>query len=102
MTTPRVSTRVDVHMFAEDLLAQRPPIVFESYPGTDDRGGLRLEDGNGVKIAISGDRSSLRLLVSDALAQLAPPAPDPPAERPLERHDEPPADPGTDHAGQTT
>lgn len=76
-TQPRspMTTRVDVQMFAGDLLAQRDAVVYEHYQGTDDRGSLRLDPGDGVKLAITGDRSSIRLLISAALTQLAPPNP---------------------------
>ena len=80
-----VTSRVDIQLFVTDLLAQRDPVAFERYPGQD-HGSLRLEDGAGLKVAISGDRSSLRMLLSGALTQLAPPNP------PLERHDEPPVE----------
>jgi len=82
-----MTSRVDVQLFVRDLLAQRDPITYERHPNTDDHGSLRLDDGEGLKVAISGDRSSLRVLVAGALEQLS----DPPV--PTERHDEPPTDP---------
>lgn len=72
-----MTTRVDVQMFAGDLLARADAVMFERY--ASGRGGLRLDAGDGVKVVITGDRSSLRLLVSAALTQLAPPNPPPAA-----------------------
>jgi len=80
-------SRVDVQLFVRDLLGQRDPITYERHPNTEDRGSLRLDDGEGLKVAISGDRSSLRVLVAGALEQLGPEV------VPTERHDEPPTNP---------
>jgi len=82
-----MTSRIDVQLFVRDLLGQRDPITYERHPNTDDHGSLRLDDGAGLKVAISGDRSSLRVLVAGALAQLGPDV------VPTERHDEPPPDP---------
>lgn len=83
-----MTSRVLVQMFAGDLLAHPPS--FEHYPALGvQEGAVVLDDGDGTRVAVSGDRSSLRLLFAGALAQLGPPQP-PPAQP-----EEPPEEPAT-------
>jgi hypothetical protein len=81
---PHVGTRVSVQMFAGDVLAHQNLILVERYADPHYMSVL-LSDGAGCKVAITGDRSSLRLLLSAALAQLGTvpdPDPDPVPEPP--------------------
>jgi hypothetical protein len=66
---PDVGTRVNVQMFAGDLLARPGLVTVESYEASGYVSAL-LSDGDGVKVAITGDRSSVRLALSAALIQL--------------------------------
>ena len=77
-SVPEVGSRVNVQVFAGDLLAHQGLISVESYPNSG-YSSVVLSDGAGVKVALSGDRSSLRLVVSAALEQLADSAPEPSA-----------------------
>jgi hypothetical protein len=89
---PHVGTRVSVQMFAGDVLAHQNLILVETYPGA---GYLSVvfSDGAGCKVAITGDRSSLRLLLSAASAQLGTvPDPDPDPDPPGQIDQEPEAE----------
>jgi hypothetical protein len=66
---PAMGTRVSVQMFARDLLAHAGLVRVEKY-STSDIQSVVLADGAGVTVAISGDLSSLRLVVSAALERL--------------------------------
>jgi hypothetical protein len=77
---PHVGTRVSVQMFAGDVLAHAGLVEVEHYQGADGVGAL-FSDGAGVRVVFSGDRSSVRMVLSAALAQLGPEVelnPDPP------------------------
>jgi hypothetical protein len=77
---PHVGTRVSVQMFAGDVLAHQGLVEVEHYHGADGVGAM-FSDGGGVRVVFSGDRSSVRMVLSAALAQLGPevdPDPDPP------------------------
>lgn len=79
---PHVGTRVSVQMFAGDVLAHQGLISVEHYQGAGGV-GAKFSDGAGVTVVFSGDRSSVRMVLSAALAQLGPevqPNPDPPEE----------------------
>ncbi len=67
---PNVGTRVNVQMFAGDILAHQGLVTVEQYrPGSM---SVVFRDGDGVQVGISGDRSSLRMILSAALADLGP------------------------------
>jgi hypothetical protein len=68
---PRRGTRVSVQMFAGDLLAHQGLVHVESYPEHDYVSAL-LSDGAGVKVALTGDRSSVRMVLSALLERLGP------------------------------
>jgi hypothetical protein len=68
---PQVGTRVSITMFAGDLLAHQGLVSVESYESSGYVSAL-LSDGGGVKVAVTGDRSSVRMIVSALLAQLGP------------------------------
>jgi hypothetical protein len=72
---PTVGTRVNVQLFASDVLSHQGLVTVEKY----DRSmfSVVVRDGNGARVAISGDRSSLRMILSAALADLGPDAPNP-------------------------
>ncbi len=77
---PHVGTRVSVQMFAGDLLAHQGLVSVEHYQGAGGVGAM-FSDGAGVRVVISGDRSSVRMVLAAALGQLGPevePDPDPP------------------------
>jgi hypothetical protein len=82
-SVPNVGTRVNVQMFAQDLLAHQGLVQVESYPSSGYVSAM-LQDGAGVKVAVTGDRSSVRLVLSAALHQLsAEPAPHDPSAHDL-------------------
>lgn len=54
-----------------DLLAHQGLITVESYSSSGYVSAL-LSDGAGLKVAVTGDRSSVRLVLSAALHQLGP------------------------------
>ena len=87
MPSTERTTRVNMQLFVRDLLAQRPPMAWESYQ--NGAGSLVMDDGAGIRVAHTGDPSSLRMLLSGGLEQLGPPdPPEPePEELPAERHD---------------
>jgi len=66
-----MGSRVHVQVFAGDLLAHQGLIRLESYPSSGYVSVL-LDDGAGVRVAVTGDRSSVRMILSAALAQLGP------------------------------
>jgi hypothetical protein len=67
---PGVGTRVNLQMFAGDVLNHQGLVTVETYgPGSL---SVVLRDGAGVHVAITGDRSSLRMILSTALADLGP------------------------------
>ncbi len=68
--------RVSVHAFTADIL-ERGRAEVEDGANTGWR-SIRLEDGYGLSFTLSGDRSSLRLLVSRLLTDLAPDPDQPP------------------------
>jgi hypothetical protein len=68
---PQVGTRVSVQVFAGDLLAHQGLITVESYESSGYVSAL-LSDGAGVKVAVTGDRSSVRMVLAAALEQLGP------------------------------
>ncbi len=70
-SVPAVGTRVNLTLFAADLLAHQGQVSVESYPSSGYVSAL-LSDGAGVKVAVTGDRSSVRMVLSAALEQLAP------------------------------
>jgi hypothetical protein len=79
-TVPNVGSRVHLQVFAQDLLRHSYLVQVETYP-TSGYVAATFSDGAGATIAITGDRSSVRMVLSAALAQLGPddPEPDPPA-----------------------
>ncbi len=68
---PNVGTRVNLQMFAGDILAHQGLVTVETHTGLD-RMTVVFRDGDGVRVGISGDRSSLRMILSAALADLGP------------------------------
>ncbi|HEY3036365.1 MAG TPA: hypothetical protein VGJ54_17125 [Streptosporangiaceae bacterium] len=66
--------RVSVHAFASDVLSGGRAEVEDG--AVADWRAIRLEDGYGLSFTLSGDRTSLRLLVAGLLEGLQP-APDP-------------------------
>jgi hypothetical protein len=77
---PEMGSRVNVQLFASDLLAYAGLVHVEAYPEIQ-YVSATLSDGKGVKVALTGDRSSLRMILSAALVQLDPDAnPEPHAE----------------------
>jgi hypothetical protein len=74
---PTVGTRVNLQMFAGDLLAHAGLVSVEFYDSSGYVSAM-FSDGAGVKVAMTGDRSSVRMILSAALAQLGPDDPDPP------------------------
>jgi hypothetical protein len=68
---PEMGSRVNVQMFAGDVLAHAGLVSVESYPEIQ-HVSATLSDGKGVKVALTGDRSSLRMILSAALAELGP------------------------------
>jgi hypothetical protein len=68
---PQVGTRVSVQMFAGDVLAHQGLVEVEHYQGAGGV-GAKFSDGAGVTVVFSGDRSSVRRVLSAALHQLGP------------------------------
>lgn len=79
----RVGTRTDVMLFAQDILRHAGLVQVEQYPSSG-YWSVGLSDGDGARIAITGDRSSLAMIMSAALQQLRPPDPDPDPDPPAE------------------
>ncbi len=71
MTAATVGSRVSVQLFAQDLLAHQLLVTVETYSGSGYTSAV-FSDGAGVKVAVTGDRSSVRMVLSAALAQLGP------------------------------
>jgi hypothetical protein len=73
---PQVGTRVSVQMFAGDVLAHQGLVEVEHYQVEHYQGaggvGAKFSDGAGVTVVFSGDRSSVRMVLSAALHQLGP------------------------------
>jgi hypothetical protein len=78
-SVPTVGTRVNLQMFAGDILAHQGLVTVEHHPGSPGHHTVVLSDGAGVHVAVSGDRSSLAMILSAALADLGPEAPNPEA-----------------------
>jgi hypothetical protein len=70
-SVPAVGTRVNVQVFASDLLAHQGLVQVTDYPSSG-YVGARFDDGAGVTVVLSGDRSSVRMVLSAALDQLGP------------------------------
>ena len=68
---PDVGSRVNVQLFAGDLLAHQGLVSVESYQSSG-YVSARFSDGAGVQVAITGDRSSVRMVLAAALAGLGP------------------------------
>ena len=75
-TVPNVGSRVHLQVFAQDLLRHSYLVQVETYP-TSGYVAATFSDGAGVTFALTGDRSSVRMVLSAALAQLGPDDPDP-------------------------
>ncbi len=73
-SVPNMGTSVNVQLFARDLLAHQGLVSVESYESSGYVSAL-LSDGTGVKVSVTGDRSSVRMVLSAALAQLGPDEP---------------------------
>ncbi len=79
---PNMGTRVNLQLFAGDLLAHQNLITVEAYPDLEAVSAV-FSDGAGVKVSFTGDRSSLRMILTAAMAQIPPEAaPEPPEEEP--------------------
>jgi hypothetical protein len=78
---PQVGTRVSITMFAGDVLAHQGQVRVESYPSSGYVSAL-LSDGAGVKVSVTGERSSVRMVLAAALEQLADEVDEPAAGRP--------------------
>jgi hypothetical protein len=77
---PDVGSRVNLQMFARDLLAHQGLVSVEDYPELESISAV-FSDGAGVKVSLSGDRSSLRMILTAALVLIPPEvAPEPPEE----------------------
>jgi len=68
---PNVGSRVNLQMFASDLLNHQGLVTIETYTNPDHK-TVVFRDGAGVRVGISGNRSSLRMILSAALADLGP------------------------------
>jgi hypothetical protein len=68
------TSRVLVQLFARQLTGNA--VAYEEYREFDS-GSVSFSDGAAVRVSISGDRSSLRMVLSAALALVRPPDPDP-------------------------
>jgi hypothetical protein len=80
-SVPTIGTRVNVQLFASDILSHQGLVTVEPHSGID-RLTVVFRDGDGARVAISGDRSSLRLILTAAMAQIPPEvAPEPPEEQ---------------------
>jgi hypothetical protein len=75
---PNIGSRVSVQLFAGDMLAHAGLVSIERYADVGYLSAL-FSDGGGVKVALTGDRSSVRMVLSAALTQLGPDDPEPPA-----------------------
>jgi hypothetical protein len=64
-----------VQLFARQLTSNQGAVAYEEYPEFDS-GSVSFSDGAGVRVSLSGDRSSLRMVLSAALALVRPPDPD--------------------------
>jgi hypothetical protein len=69
---PDVGSRVNLQMFAGDILAHQGLVTVERYATLGNLQTVVFRDGAGVQVGISGDRSSLRMILSAALADLGP------------------------------
>jgi hypothetical protein len=69
-------SRVTIHAFVGDIAG--PGRVGVEQGANPSWAAIRLDDGHGMQFTLSGDRSSLRMLVAGVLAQLTP-EPDPAA-----------------------
>jgi hypothetical protein len=69
---PEVGSRVNLQMFASDLLSHQGLVTVENHLSGSNLMSVVFRDGAGVHVAISGDRSSLRMVLSAALADLGP------------------------------
>jgi hypothetical protein len=77
---PNIGSRVNVQLFAGDLLAHQGLVTVAGPYESSGYVSAVFSDGGGVKVALSGDRSSVRMVVSAVLAQLgSDPDLDPPA-----------------------
>lgn len=73
--------RVTITCFIRDIVDGGEVEVERSV--VDGWASLKVRDGRGLSFALSGDRSTLRMLLADALGDLTPdpdPDPEPPAE----------------------
>jgi hypothetical protein len=70
-SVPEVGTRVNVQVFAQDLLAHQGLVSVEHYESSG-YVSARFSDGAGVQVAVTGERSSVRMVLSAALDQLGP------------------------------
>ena len=68
-TAPHMGSRISVQMFASDLLAHQGLVRVESYPGVGHVSAV-LTDGAGTTISITGDRSSIHMVLTAALERL--------------------------------
>jgi hypothetical protein len=67
-----VGTRVNLQLFAGDLLSHQGLVTVEKYLHLGNLQTVVFRDGAGAQVGISGDRSSLRMILSAALADLGP------------------------------
>jgi hypothetical protein len=72
---PYTGSRVSVHSFVSDLTG--PGQVTVEQGVNPDWASMRLDDGHGMQFVLSGDRSTLRMLVAGVLRDLGPDGPDP-------------------------
>jgi hypothetical protein len=70
VTAPRVGSHVSVQVFAQDLLAHQGLIRLESYPSSGYVSVL-LDDGGGVRVAVTGNRAGVQMVLEAALDTLA-------------------------------
>ena len=68
---PDVGSRVNVQLFARDLLAHQGLVSVEFYESSG-YVSARFSDGAGAQVAFTGERSSVRMVLSAALAGLGP------------------------------
>jgi hypothetical protein len=69
---PEVGSRVNVTMFASDILSHQQLVSVERHLSGSTLMSVVFRDGAGVSVAITGDRSSLHMILSAALADLGP------------------------------
>jgi hypothetical protein len=67
----QVGTRIDLMIFAQDVLAHQGLVQVETYASLDSQ-AVVVSDGAGARVALVGDRSSLRMVLEAALSQLDP------------------------------